>query len=277
MSTSTIYKISGPMLTQADTASHLKGDAQTNRISSDGAANVNFTNPISFISVNSPQLVGTASWALNLPKLPGVAAYNFTSSWANNTLNARTSLTSSYLNYVGGNTGTASYSMVTKQAVSSSYALTSSYSNNSTTASYALTTPTGLNSNYVLAFASATGPNAKDKEGYPITVLTSYSIDSIIPISGGVDPVTGGAPGTLPQYAFTVNFKNPLPSTNYIVVGTAWEYAKSFKGETGIVFIAPGCETEAHRTVYSCTITVQGTFGNDKTQPWGMSFQVLGY
>ena len=272
---STIYKISGPMVTQADTASHLKGDAQTNRISSDGAANVNFTNPISFINVNSPQLVGTASQALNLPKLPGVAAYNFTSSWANNTLNARNSLTSSYLNYVGGNTGTASYSMVTKQAVSSSYALTSSYSNNSTTASYALTTPNSVTSNYVLAYATVTATTLDKNTWFttPITINKGYNIASITGISGGIDPSTGAVAGTHPTYAFTVTFTNQLPSLNYIVVGTGWEYDGNYSSRTGCVFITRDGD---HRTLTSCDIVLLGNFAQ-KVLPWGMSFQVLGY
>jgi hypothetical protein len=265
---SSIYNIVAPQVgnpANAQTASHLKGDAETNKVSSNGNTNINFTNAISFSGVSSPQLLGTASMALNLPLLPGGQAYNFTSSWASNVRNA---ITSSYLNYTGiGSTGTASY------AISSSYANTSSYA--------AVAGNTGNNtfafgSYYLLSGNFYTAPGA----GVPLTGAVSLNISSVKTL-GVLKYATDTDGGDNKIAAFGVEFASPVSSTNYTVIGTAWQYNNFTNSQArgGSVFI-PHDVAIAKKTTTSFTMSLHvGDLVYDSLNPSVayINFQVLGY
>jgi len=105
---SSIFNIIAPKvgsLKNADTASYLKGNANTDNISSNSTSFVKFNSPISASNVIS-NLTGTASFAYGLP--PNAYLSNpFTSSWA---VQAQNVQTASYA-VQAQNVQTASYAM----------------------------------------------------------------------------------------------------------------------------------------------------------------------
>jgi hypothetical protein len=129
---SSVYNVTIPtygQLNNAQTASYLLGNAQTDTISitpnNPYSGIIKFSNNISVANV-----YGTASWASNL--IP--SRYYITASNSDYATTAGNTITSSYLRYQpGGNTGTASYAILANSAVSSSYATNAT---NANTASY---------------------------------------------------------------------------------------------------------------------------------------------
>jgi hypothetical protein len=85
---SSIYNVQIPTQPNLGTASYLNGNAQTDIVSSNTNAFVQFTSPINANAVTA-SLYGTASFAYGLP--PNAYLGNpFTSSWAVNTQNVQT-------------------------------------------------------------------------------------------------------------------------------------------------------------------------------------------
>jgi len=242
---SSIYNIVAPTLTptgNADTASYLKGDAETNTISSNGNANIQFNNKIAFnAGLSSPQLIGTSSWTNNVvPSTQFITASN-----ASNAINSVNSQTASFLNYIGpsSNTGTASYAMIAK-------------------------TVAGVTNN-TFAFGSYYylngGPNPA---GNVLTAAVSNNISSVKTL-GILTYSTGDGNNKRP--AFGVKFSSPVNSTNYMIVGTAWEYSAN-DAEFGVLFIP---HTGGNKTTTEFTMSLLG--GLLTGGVFYTNFQVLGY
>lgn len=94
-----------PTVGNANTASHLKGDAETNTVSSNGNSNIQFNN-----NIVVSQVIGTASYANN-------SLQTVTASYATNAGTSVNSVSSSFLKYnVIVPNGTASYAMFAANA-----------------------------------------------------------------------------------------------------------------------------------------------------------------
>jgi hypothetical protein len=179
-----------------------------------------------------------------------------TSSWSSNSvnsLNSTISQTSSYINYIGQNTGTSSY------AITSSFAQSASY-----------VTPSGTT---IKGFAMVTGSNAGSKTTDPLTVVTGYNIASVSPL--GLLNVYSGS--SFSQYCWGVTFVNAVSSSNYIVIGNGWEMTITTGSGHASVFLPQTASILNNRTTTAFTMSAQGGWAGTPNDLWGMNFQVIGH
>jgi hypothetical protein len=127
---SSTYNIVAPQvgnLANAETASHLRGDAETDSIRALGVGNITLVNKIQYGSLTAiypnETFIGTASCAMGLANL----RYYMTASNSDVSTLSNTSNYSNFLNYTTGqNNGTASYAIKAKNSDTASYAINAS-------------------------------------------------------------------------------------------------------------------------------------------------------
>jgi len=229
---------------------------------------------------------------------------NGTSSYSVKANSADSSTTTLNLFYSGLPNGTASYSMngtsasysiISSNSTSASHAVSSDTSNYSissgtsatanfatfaTTAGQSTTTINADTASYIAlgtpslrAFAMVTGSDASNKDTDTLTIVTGCNISSVVSL--GTLAIYSGSNHT--QFCYGVTFLNPINTTNYIIVGNAWEIAGTNGAEVGVVFLPQTHSMLNNRSTTSFTMSIQGTWDNTPNEPWGMNFQVIGY
>lgn len=218
--------------TTSDTASFVAGNNVFGSVSSASFASTTFSASVS----NQSQTSVTASYALSASAISpvvsaftasylnytggntGTASFSITASNATNATNAK------FLVFTGVSNGTASYALNSGNTISASYVLSSSYaitSSFSTTSSFTLSSSfstnaltasslnTSISPGLALAFGLITGSS---NNAANFNLALNYNISSV-KFLGVVNS----------NNAYAITFTNPLPSTNYFLIGTGHE------------------------------------------------------
>jgi len=184
----------------------------------------------------SGSLFGTSSWAVS-------SSWAASASWTPNTSIAATYVSnsissswasSSYQSRYATSSISASWA---SQSLNSFSATSASYASASTSASYAITASYLLNSNYAIdtaaipkAWALIMGTASLDAVANRVTmynprVISGYNVSSVavsrvVPVANPkLNPASGNSANNYDTtHNWIINFTNPLPSTNYMVM-----------------------------------------------------------
>ena len=236
--------------------------------------------------------VAASSASLSASFIIGNGAASGTASYAVRSGTATNAILAANLSYP--NISTASYSISSSTSVSSSYSQTSSFADRSSTASFALGIATA---SYANVAGYANDFNSPIKAWAMITWSTalpnyySPSGNNCVYLQNNVVAFNYDntfTQGTYTWFTYDIYFLNPLPSTNYIVVGQA--YAPYYHPQPGEVIFHP---VYSNRTTESCRISIalentltvpvtdwfalvfaSGSYPNDH-RPY-LTFQVIG-
>ena len=161
----------------------------------------------------------SASYALSASYAPGLttgSTYPITSSWATNAISSSFATTST----------TATSATSANSATSASFATTSSFSSNSTSASYSLSSSYSVNSNISVSssFASTASYNLN-------SISSSYALSASYAPGGGTSLTTGST------YPITSSWSNNAITASYALVAGSGGSSSSTSSLIGQTFV----------------------------------------